>query len=146
MTKKLIILISLISITILAGCTSFTESSSENISEEDYIVVDYLHEKFNEYVQIDDYMLKSEGTGNDVRVYYEKVQVLLSEISTKEVPTFLAPIKTKLIDGIRMHSDGAACMSNKKICGSDIEAMKLRFEGQDLLDEFKNDLGVYYFR
>ncbi len=146
MTKKLIIPILLILITLLAGCSSFTESSSENISEEDYIVVVYLHEKFNEYVQIDDYMLKSEGTGNDVYVYYMNVQALLSEISAKEVPTFLAPIKTKLIDGMRMHSDGAACMSNNKICGSDIEALKLRSEGKDLLNEFKDDIAVYYFR
>ena len=146
MTKKLIILVSLISITLLVGCSSFTESSSVNISKEDDIAAVYLHDKFNEYVQIDEYMLKSEGTGHDVYVYYENVQALLSEISTKEVPTFLAPIKKKLIDGIRMHSDGAACMSNNKICGSDIEAVKLRFEGNDLLDEFKDDLAVYYFR
>lgn len=120
-----------------------TSISSNTFYSQDYEIIDYLDEKYNEFILLDKRLINSEGTGNDAKSYYEAVQVLLNEISTKQVPANLQPLKNLLLDGIKKQSDGAACGSNLKICGSYDEAIRLRFEGLEKLNDFLDEKNKY---
>lgn len=146
MAKRILFLLSFTFIFCLLGCTPTNRTTTTELSSEDDAIVVFLFDKFNECIFIDERLQKSEGTGADVKFYYESMQDLILEIKNKEVPIFLQPIKDELLEGVKKYSDGVGCFSNKSICKSDAEAVRLRFEGKLMLDKFKDDLGVYDYR
>lgn len=131
-------------ILLLNGCmTSNLQNNSMVTNNQDKDSVEFLILQYEKFLKIDQVLNDSPGTGSDVRTYYDKSQIILSDIRNYKVPTHLKTIKQILIDGIKDRSDGIGCFSNSSICGSDSEAMILLSKGKDKLDEFVSMIENY---
>ena len=131
-------------ILLLNGCTTSNIQSNPIIkNNQDKEPVEFLIFQYEKFIEIDQELNDSPGAGSDVKTYYEKSQIIISDIKNFQVPTQLTTIKQVLIDGIKYRSDAVGCFSNKSICGSDSEAMILLIKGKNKLDEFYSTIENY---
>ena len=131
-------------ILLLNGCiTSNLQNNPIVINNQDKDSVEFLILQYEKFIKIDQDLNDSPGLGSDVKTYYDKSQIILSDIKNYQVPTQLKTIKQMLIDGIKYRSDAIGCFSNSSICGSDSEALILLSKGKNKLDEFYSTIEYY---
>ena len=129
---------------LLNGCiTSNLQNNPIVINNQDEDSIEFLILQYEKFTKIDQDLNDSPGLGSDVKTFYEKSQIILSDIKNYQVPTQLRTIKQMLIDGIKYRSDAIGCFSNSTICGSDSEAIILLSKGKNKLDEFNSTIGNY---
>ncbi len=145
MKKKVkVLLFGSILILFLNGCvTSNLQNDHTVINNQDKDSVEFLILQYEKFIKLDQDLIDSPGLGSDVKTYYDKAQIILSDIENYQVPTNLKTIKQILIDGIKYRSDAIGCFSNSSICGSDSEAIILLSKGKSKLDEFYSTIENY---